>query len=271
MASLDRQMSKRDRSSAFPAYAFESFRDPGPSLAKLTSLTAEWDARPSPFGTTPRLTLADAAVLSYPLRSAVSAVVGSHFASRSPRRVAEAAADLGYKLYNLAAAATGAGLSCCVTQSFNGDAAARACAPVHSLEFECPAALAVGCAPQRPTVLQKLFQWWNHETYRLPIESIRAAGEPLPPELLPAVEAVRSCFSLGNAQNWQLEWRKPSVHFFVTSELYVRFVNGGMALAAFELAAAKVGLRGAFEVDEKRARDDPEYLVSWKAPTGLRE
>jgi hypothetical protein len=261
---LTELMRQPSAASFTPIYAFESRSDSSDLYAKLTDLADYWDCQRCPFGTNARLTVADVQLLSFPFRSAVASVIGSHFVSRNGRRLAQAEADLGYKVYSMAVEAAQAGIACCITQSFDNDSAVRTCAKVHSLEFECPVAIAVGFACQSRHFFHELFQWWNADTYRLPLESIlKVDAGILPAKVVPAIEAVRKCFSLGNAQNWQIGWTDSSVLFFVTSELDVRYVNAGFALAAFEFAARNAGIKGNFTVDEALVGKNEGYLASW--------
>jgi hypothetical protein len=243
-------------------YSFQS----APTLLKqISDLVNDCDCLPCPFGTNPRLVLAPAAILSFPLRSATAAIVASHFVSKSSRRRIETEADLGHKVYAFASAVAKAGFGWCITQSFNSDEAVRVSAKVHSLGFECPVVIAVGKVEDNMGFLRRVLNWWLDDGYRVPMKRILLVDENgIPAKVLKAIEAVRECFSVGNAQNWRIGWDGSGVLFYAESDLDVSYVNGGIAMAAFEAAAKGNGIKGGFLVEEAHARIGDGYLVSFK-------
>jgi hypothetical protein len=153
----------------------------------------------------------------------------------------------------------------CITESFHTDAALRLCAVNHSMEFECPLAIAFGAEAQCRSLPQLFYAWFNTDTHRLPLQSIivGAPRDSPPARVTQALKAVSQCFSLGNAQNWRVMCAPDAIHFFAGSDLSVKYLNVGFAMATFEAAAAQFGVKGGWAVLSDITCDDLEYLASW--------
>jgi hypothetical protein len=132
------------------------------------------------------------------------------------------------------------------------------------MEFECPLALAFGAEAERRSLPQLLYSWFNSDSYRLPLNAIIAEPREIPPaRVTQALEAVAQCFSLGNAQNWRVMWAADAIHFFAGSELSVKYLNIGFAMATFEAAAAQFGVKGRWAVLKDIKCEELDYLASW--------
>jgi hypothetical protein len=156
------------------------------------------------------------------------------------------------------------GLGARVTYSFDPDKALEACKDIHPMGYEAPIGVTFGFPNPKPSIFARLYDWFTSDTALLPLGRICVSVDGAKPRgnLLVALEAVRKAFSMQNGQTTRVMVSETGIHFYAESDLAVRFINAGIAAAAFD-EARDGSVKGDWTIDMNAPRHNGMYLASF--------
>lgn len=188
------------------------------------------------------------------------------------------AEGFGYAMEHIVLQATALGLGTCWLGIFKRGPFGEAMRPQDEL---MPAVVAVGCAAEKRTLMDRMVASGAGARTRKPFETLFMEDDfitPLSPgePLHECLEMVRIAPSASNKQPWRAVRQGEAVHFYMAVDkgyagnrmlgFCIQRVDMGIAACHFDLAAKELGLAGSFSVRDPQlnAPEGWKYEFSWR-------
>lgn len=233
---------------------------------QIREIVSKWDAIPGPYGFSPRLHIHDSGLGGKLYKNELGWILTSYFTSNDKTKLRHTIIDLGYKIFNCVIDLARIGIATSITyDAVAEDKAQKLSQPFHEMQYKSKYAIAFGHSSDQKGILWKFVEWFYNDDYRLPIKDV--LSDPLN-----KAEKVANVFtdtflapSSGNSQTRRLVLDASHVHFYTVSILFERWVDIGIAIAAFEMSTQENKmLAGKWEVLSSYPQNEGTYCISWK-------
>lgn len=234
---------------------------------KINDLIAYWDSTSEFNNITTRIHLHDKGLGGRDFSGELGWVIGSYFLPKDKSREYMYQIDVAYKLFKLSIDLQKIGIaSSFATYSLDLDKAKLLSKPFHTMEYEAPIGLVIGVPSKSGSIIAKIKQWMNSDSYRLPLNNLyenanitqKHATNTIRDALINASHAP----SIGNMQTWRVIIEGGKIDFYAVSNIPERFFNVGCFAAAFDISAKTFKIKGSWTL-AKHSDIDGDYCISF--------
>ncbi|EAY17489.1 hypothetical protein TVAG_494310 [Trichomonas vaginalis G3] len=219
---------------------------------KITDLINHWDSKSEFTNMTVRLHFHDNKLGASDFSGELGWVIGSYFSPNDKSREYLYQMEVAYRLFKLSIDLQRIGVaSCFATYSMDEVKATELSKPFHSMEFSAPIALVIGIASTKGSIISKFKGWLTSDSYRVPLDQLLIEPEQsskfVVGKVRDALTLATRAPSIGNMQTWRVLAKDGKIDFYAVSEVPEKFFNLGCFIAAYDIAAKGLKLKGSWK------------------------